>query len=217
MRSNGGMLHRLDAGTQPSTAATTTTNESAPTSYYCFWGERHHWLMVRAPSSFFFRFSFLLSVTCGQAGDVRPARSGAYAVQVLYSNGAGTRSTGIACALKWLVVDLISGPDHHEGDRTRESRQVVVMPQNSEYRWDDVWNWSTPVRVHLRQGCRYAITLCDDDDDQDNDDDDVERTRLMNMSYLDHFTSYTNNGRMLGAGDGMANFANIARIRLRSL
>jgi hypothetical protein len=112
--------------------------------------------------------------------------------------------------LKWLVVDRISGPNDHEGDRTRESRQVVVMPQNSEYRWDEVWTWSTPVRVHhLREGCRYAITLCDDDD--------VAGTRLMNMSYLDHFTSYTNNGRMMGGGDGLANFANIARIRLRSL
>lgn len=185
MRSNGGMLKIGASGAQ---ASTTDNEEAAVTSYYCFWGDRHHWLTT---------------------DDVRPVRSGAYAVQVLYSNGAGTRSTGIACALKWLVVDRISGPDHHEGERTQERRRVVVMPQNSEYRWDDVWNWSTPVGVHLREGCRYAITLC-------SDDDDVEGTRLMNMSYLDHFTSYTNNGRMLGGGDGLANFVNIARIRLRS-
>jgi hypothetical protein len=56
MRSNGGMLKIGASGAQPST---TDNEEAAVTSYYCFWGDLHHWLTVPTrPSSFFFRFSF---------------------------------------------------------------------------------------------------------------------------------------------------------------
>jgi hypothetical protein len=147
-----------------------------------------------------------------QVDDFRPTTSGTYAVQALYSNGAGTRNTGIACALKWLVVYRLSP----EGGCTRESRQVVVMPQNSEYRWD-VWNWSTPAKVQLAQGSRYAIVLCDDGDGGDEASRGEEEAPLMNLTHLDHFTPYTNNGRMLGGGEAVANYANIARIRLRRM
>lgn len=95
IRSNGGLLNRVNG-------------REDITSFYCYWGDKQHWLMVSV--------LFLTPLACNiplsavmKVEDFRPRHSGIYAVQALYSNGAGTRSTGIACCLKWLLIYCLSG------------------------------------------------------------------------------------------------------------
>jgi len=174
IRSNGGLLNRVNG-------------REDITSFYCYWGDKQHWLMVE---------------------DFRPRHSGIYAVQALYSNGAGTRSTGIACCLKWLLIYCLSGGVH-----TLEAKHVIVMPQNSEHQWD-IWSWSTAARVHLNRGAQYTVIICEHENPLlDSSSSSWQKLQLMNMSYLDHFTTYATDGHMLGGGEKVANYTNIARLR----
>lgn len=87
------------------------------------------------------------------------------------------------------------------------------MPQHDAW---DIWKWSTAVKIELRGDCSYDLVIGDDDTaSSDRPMKPVEGAgMLMNMSYLDHFTSYTNDGQMLGGGQHTANFVNIAQLRL---
>lgn len=98
-----------------------------------------------------------------------------------------------------------------EGQRKLEHKGVVVMPQNDGW---ERWNWSSAIKIHLRSQARYDLLLCDDGSMPQQEEGALPLLGLLNMTYLDHFTAYTNDGSMLGGGKNTANFVNIARLRL---
>ncbi len=131
--------------------------------------------------------------TWGDAGDTlvvpsyQPTRSGLHLLQVVYGNGAGSVSTGVACGVKRVVVeDTATGVPVASG--------VLVMPQTGSWsRWAD----STFVPATLDAARTYRITISSD------------RTTL-NMSALSHFTHYAGTG---GAGGEFAH-VNIAELKI---
>jgi len=99
------------------------------------------------------------------------------------------------------------------GVHTLEAKHVIVMPQNSEHQWD-IWSWSTAARVHLNRGAQYTVIICEHENPLlDSSSSSWQKLQLMNMSYLDHFTTYATDGHMLGGGEKVANYTNIARLR----
>lgn len=106
MISNGGTLNHHQAGVN---------------SFYNFWGDRHHWLMV-AFVPVFLACSNICTLV--QLKDVAPEHSGLYVIQLLYGNGAGPGRTGIACSLKWLLIYA------HQGNYSCFIRATLFMPDD---------------------------------------------------------------------------------------
>ncbi len=109
----------------------------------------------------------------------RPRWTGRHAVQIAYGNGSNGFTTGITAAVKKLTVRNVT-------DDTTETRWVV-MPQRND--WAN-WGTSTLQYVELDAAKIYEWRLEDG----------------VNMSYFDHFTSYTAGP---GGGDAPFNAANI--------
>ncbi|MDX2024080.1 MAG: hypothetical protein SF187_27820 [Deltaproteobacteria bacterium] len=101
---------------------------------------------------------------------VAPA-SGQHMFQIVASNGAGPVDTGVACAVKDLIVERAS-------DGARVGGAVVVVAQRGR------WDWLTPSTfavAELERGVTYSIRV-------------KEALQTFNMSQLAHYADYTEDG-----------------------
>jgi hypothetical protein len=120
-----------------------------------------------------------------QTGVFSVARAGQYRVEVIYGNGFGPVTTGITATVKRVeAIDVDRGVTVAAG--------LVAMPQLG--RWD-LWGGSTFVPLALEAGPRYRLRI----------------SELFNMSYLEHFRSYTAAGIDFSAP---VNRANVQMVKL---
>ncbi len=171
-------------------------NRSHHSRPQCYWGERGERVM-EVDARAFSATGGTLSQQYGRwhyqqwgapqdalTASVAATSSGEHLVQAVYGNGAGSVTTGITTAVKWLrVIDDDSGELAGEGP--------LIMPQLGSW---DLWAESSFVRASLLAGRRYRLELTDG----------------RNMSYLDHFTRY--NGA--GGGSSPYNQVNVAALRV---
>lgn len=115
-------------------------------------------------------------------------RSGPAFLQAEYGNGAGAINTGITCAVKRL--DLVSLPDGQVLDGG-----YLMMPHLG--RWDR-WSGSNFIEVNLTEGHQYRLIIREDD-------------FAFNMSYLEHFASYSGGS---GGVSGSFNRVNISALKV---
>jgi len=116
----------------------------------------------------------------------RPTVTGPHQVQLGYANGAGPLSTGITAAHKRVQI---------EADGQVVADHAVVLPHSGAW---DAWAQSTTLPVELRADTTYTLTVSD----------------LPNMSWLDHFTSYTGGP---GGGDEVHGYVDVAEVTLLAL
>ena len=178
---------------------TSSGHESNPSRPVCYWGDR---IQQLSTVSFATAEGGTWSEEHGQAhyqdwGDVgdslelhawRARQDGPHLIQFQYGNGSGGFNTGITASVKQVVLmDSITGEEL--------ARKSVVMPQLADW---GRWGESSLVRFDLEQGRDYRIKVEDG----------------INMSYFQHFSSYTGG---TGGGDDVFNRVNIAGIKILPL
>ena len=109
--------------------------------------------------------------------------TGKHLVQLVYGNGSNSIDSGITAAVKWVTVTDQSGQEVGSG--------AIVMPQLGAW---DVWGDSSFLPVNLVAGEPYTIWITDG----------------WNMSYLEHFRTYT----QAGGGELPFNFVNIGELKI---
>lgn len=117
-----------------------------------------------------------------------PSHSGSHLIQLIGSNGAGPRSTGITAGAKRLSVYRVS-------DGATVAEGLVFLPQSG--RWDE-WREGSFLGASLEAGVAYRLVL-----------DDSPWAR--NMSQLQHFEAYTGG---LGGRNGAFFRLNVAELRV---
>lgn len=121
------------------------------------------------------------------APSIQPTRSGAYLVQAVYGNGAGSVDTGVTCGVKYVeIVETATNVSVGSG--------MIVMPQLGTW---DKWSDSTFVRAQLVAGKTYRVTVS-------------ASAASRNMSAFAHFQTYGGAG---GAG-GELSRVNISELKL---
>lgn len=117
-----------------------------------------------------------------------PTHSGSHLLQLVGSNGAGPRSTGITAGAKRLTVVRAA-------DDVPVAEGLVFLPQSG--RWDE-WREGSFLAASLQAGVAYRVIL-----------DDAPWAR--NMSDFQHFEAYTGG---LGGRSGRFLRFNLAEIRV---
>ncbi|HET6629429.1 MAG TPA: hypothetical protein VFG91_06620 [Woeseiaceae bacterium] len=124
--------------------------------------------------------------------ELAPRTSGTFALRFIYRN-PGPINTGITCAVKHVEV-------RESKTGTVAAAGYAVMPHTGAGA-PGIQGRSSPLRVHLRAGVRYTVTLSSD-------------FRAVNMSAFQHFERYTGGA---GGKTGPRNQADIVAVELRPL
>lgn len=119
----------------------------------------------------------------------KPNWSGAYGVQAVYGNGAGSINTGITASVKRLIIEELGANGAPNAQSAQEG--YLVMPHLASWmRWMDSSIWP----VQLDASKLYRVRLVDG----------------INMSYFAHFVPYTGGQ---GGGADTYNFSNITNLK----
>lgn len=178
----------------------TSGHHSNPSLARCFWGQQEGARIFEEPLVHFASavggaWSMMHGRShyegWGEPGDElefhawEPRRDGLHHLQWIYGNGAGSFETGITAAVKEVLLE-----DYWTGEVL--DRGHAVMPHLADWaRWGE----SSLVSFEVEAGRLYRVRLVD----------------AVNMSYFEHFRSYTGG---LGGGDGVYNRANIAGMKI---
>ncbi len=180
------------------TAVNKYGNESHHAKPLCYWGDN----FVRADSNKYDASKFSETPTASDHdrshfGDwgrpnetltvpnVKPTESGDYLLLLEYGSGRPI-DTGITCAVKKVTVT--------ENGGNEVASDVVFMPHLGSDNWDR-WGESSFMPLTLDKNKTYTVTISD----------------VFNMSYFDHFVSYTGG---TGGGNEVYNRVNLSTVKL---
>ena len=114
--------------------------------------------------------------------------TGLHYLQVTAGNGAGPVSTGVTCGVKRIEV---------KDGNTVVASGYLAMPQLGDW---SLWGSSSFVPAMLDASKTYDIVISED-------------SHAINMSELDHFSSYSGNG----GSSGRFNRVNIAELKVLAI
>lgn len=172
-----------------------SSHHSHPANPICWWGNEYsHILSI--PFSSFSVVGGHYAETHGRphqdnwglpdhsiTGNFVTTRSGTHLFQVVYGNGLGGLDSGITSAVKWVRI--------RNATNDIIAEQALVMPQLGD--WD---RWADSNFIGFEAEAHQTLSF--------------EITDGLNMSYFDHYQTYTGSG----GGTEHANFVNIAEAKI---